>query len=207
MKFARKNCNAESLIEVIIALGILLLVIGPAGALYTSSMRNTTVNRDKLVAEALADSGIEIVRNMRDTNLLRFSPKASLCWNAKPELPTVSALEDGLDSCELPENKISAGSYRLIMDSGFNWTLDGIQDTALASDFNPPADSPYRLKLDSSNNFYNHASGSYTNFYREIFISYSPGGKSLKAASTVFFRAGSNVYRVRRATFLTPEAR
>lgn len=78
-----KKC--ETLLEALVAISILLIIIGPASALYVASIRTVAVNRNDLVAASLAKEGLEVIRNIRDTNLIRFSSKKATCWNTKPD--------------------------------------------------------------------------------------------------------------------------
>lgn len=150
-QFLQKN-RAETLIEVIIAVSILMVIMAPASALYISSTRTIAGNRNDLIAAALAEEGIEMVRNMRDTNLLRFSPKATNCWNTRPE-------HEDLSNCEAAGNKIAAGRYRLTLNpSTLAWELKEPvpSESQLAEPADNPADSilaagnieEYRLRHD-----------------------------------------------------------
>lgn len=171
------------------ALSILMITIGPAAAAYVSSARNTAVNRNRLIAAQLAQSGIDAMFNIRNTNLRRFSSKGTDCWNTKLEIATESGLEDGADSCWLAGNMIKGGSYRLIRDPAtLDLSLERMGDIALPDTFAAPETSPYRLAD--------------TNFYREIFIAYSADGKTMKVKSTVFFRVGGMIYKVSKSANL-----
>lgn len=72
---------AESLIETIIS--ITVIVIGTAAAL---SMLNSTLAGNELVGQKeiainLALEGLEALKNIRDTNYLRYPDDADTCWN------------------------------------------------------------------------------------------------------------------------------
>lgn len=148
----KKVQRGESLIEVIIAIGMLMLIGGPASALFLSSIRTLSINRNELLASSLADEGVEMLRNMRDTNLLRFSSKKAECWNVMPEVREVA-------TCQEPQQSRIAGSfndfnehfYRLAVRVNpqeadyLEWRLEAqppMHDSLVA------ADEPYRLQLD-----------------------------------------------------------
>lgn len=198
MKKNPHSSSGETILEVIIAISVLMLILAPASALYISSTQNIAANRSNLIAASLAEEGIEITRNMRDTNLLRFSPKATECWNTKPE-------HSDLATCET--QTIEAGVYRLTLDIvSFNWTLEvPITGDLLTDELNDPTrDDFYRLKLDPATHVYSHAVGSDTPFYREIVIAYGTGGE-MAVQSRVLYRMGTNVRTIRRNISLTDE--
>lgn len=67
------NHNGFTIIEVIVA--IFLLAVG-AGGVYTlinQSLNSMSVLRSHLIASYLAQEGIEVVRNIRDTNWIKGS--------------------------------------------------------------------------------------------------------------------------------------
>lgn len=198
-----KSHSGETLIEIMIAVSVLMIALAPSSALYIDSIKSTAANRDYLVAETLAEEGIELVRNIRDTNALRFSAKAKECWNAK--------LEANMDNCNTA--KIEPDFYRISMDlssTNFPANLE-IQNFS----FNPsdPADE-YRLKLNSSTGLYNYepektGENSYSNFYREINIQYSVAALDdvMFVSSRVFFKSGAKLKEVFRTAVLTSTAK
>ena len=65
-----KNSKAFTLVETLIAIAILLVaVVGPIG-LIGNAVHNLYYARDEMVAINLAQEGIEVVRQMRDSNML-----------------------------------------------------------------------------------------------------------------------------------------
>lgn len=194
-----KSHSGETLIEVMIAISVLVLVMVPAAELNIKATRNNAYNRDHLVAENLATEGLEIMRGIRDTNLLRFIAKENLCWNTKPDFK-----DKDMDKCEEEGNLIKNGSYIIKEDIGspdieLIWkALDSLPD-----DFSPSDDSEYRLKLDSSTKIYSHDIGDPTNFYREVYIDYSTSKKTMFISSRVFFKNGAKIKKITRITALT----
>lgn len=217
----RKNNTAESLIEVIIAVSVITTILVPASGLYVTSLRNTSINRNDLIAATLAEEGLEVMRHIRDTNFLRFSPKASECWNTKPD-------HTDLDGCE--NNTITAGSYKLIRDNlTLKWRLEN-SSPPLTPELIKPSDSFYQLKLDLNPNpscdspslasgtpchnhfindthLYNHTRGTSTIFYRSITIEYFPAPptptQGMKVISLVRYRSGTGVQNFQLITRLT----
>src|SRR3989338_11488654 len=86
---------AETLLEVVVAVGVLMIVLGPASATFVASVRTVGQNRNDLVAASLAEEGVEVVRNIRDSNFLKFSAKATACWNAAPSDSSGAAVNIG----------------------------------------------------------------------------------------------------------------
>ena len=192
-----KSHSGETLLEVMVAVSVLVLIMLPVGELNIKAIRNNAFNRDHLVAENLAVEGFEIMRGIRDTNLLRFSTKEELCWNTKPDFKD-------MDKCGEPGNKIEPGSY--IIKENIGSPDVGLVLKApdpLKDDFSPSDDSAYRLKLDSSTKIYSHDVGEPTNFYREIYIEYSTSKKTMFISSRVFFKNGAKIKKITRITALT----
>jgi len=68
--YAKKNLKGFTILEMIVA--IFLITVGIIGifALITKTVSNSTVSRDEMTAAYLAQEGIEIVRNIRDSNYI-----------------------------------------------------------------------------------------------------------------------------------------
>ena len=91
MKFPFKNKRGETLIEVIVAVGVLAIGAITATSLMISTLRGTSVSKNYLVAVNLAREGIEAVRSIRDTNWLRFAYDTNNCWDVKSDEEVVAA--------------------------------------------------------------------------------------------------------------------
>ncbi len=63
-----KNKKGFSLMEVIIAIFVITIGITGAMSLITYSISNVAISKSKIIAVSLAQEGIEVVRNIRDTN-------------------------------------------------------------------------------------------------------------------------------------------
>ncbi|MFA6521709.1 MAG: hypothetical protein WCT53_04980 [Candidatus Gracilibacteria bacterium] len=118
----KKSCKAETLLEVIVATTVLMTVIVPASSLYISNIKSSALNKNDLIGASLAEEALEMMKNIRDTNLLKFSAKTdangnNICWNAKPN--PVLNINDALPAnyCGNPANQIVAGSYRIDIDT------------------------------------------------------------------------------------------
>lgn len=137
------NKKGESIAEVMIALFMIAVVSTAIATSVTISLRNTRINRDRLIAEGLAREGFEAIVNMRDTNWLRFSHDPSECWNI---LPSVNeCLSDDADSV------IGPGPYRVAVNKDtFTWVLEDQADS-LDMSLGEDANAEYRLIVTDRN--------------------------------------------------------
>lgn len=80
MNFKRKG-KAFTLVEALIAISIMIVGILSGLVLVTRTLYNSVIIRDRLTASFLAQEGMELVRQIRDTNFLRtLSPGGSGNW-------------------------------------------------------------------------------------------------------------------------------
>lgn len=79
-----KNKKGETILETIIAVSILAIGVTLSSTLMASSLRNINTSKNRVIAVNIAREGIEAVRNIRDTNWLKFSGNARECWNHMP---------------------------------------------------------------------------------------------------------------------------
>ncbi|QQR83895.1 type II secretion system protein [Candidatus Peregrinibacteria bacterium] len=107
-----KNKSGETILEIIFALGILAMAITMATDYLTLSIKNVANAKNRVVAVNLAREGIEGMRDIRDTNWLRYSNKKRECWNHDP---SVSPCNGG--------NPILPGNYVIYRDSNNEWKL------------------------------------------------------------------------------------
>ncbi len=70
-----------TLIEVILAVSILTLAVGGSFALIQQTLLAASQNQSKLIAYYLAQEGIEVVRNIRDSNWLEQRARPSIAWD------------------------------------------------------------------------------------------------------------------------------
>lgn len=81
---AKKNSSGLGLIETVIAIGVLTVVSGAALALTNASIRNHVLATERTTANMLAQEGIEVIKNIRDTNLIDNCPETD--WDEGLEL-------------------------------------------------------------------------------------------------------------------------
>ena len=117
MRKLNKNNKGFTLLETIVATGVIVGGIVPLLTLMNNSLVLSFSSQDRLIAANLAAEGIEVIRNIRDNNRLQ-----SLSWN--------SGLSDG--DYNVSYNSLSVIPYvdiPLKIDS-----LSGIYDYSIGSD-------------------------------------------------------------------------
>lgn len=113
--------RAESLIEVILAIFIIATGSATATSLIISATTANSLSRDNLIALNLAVEGIEGVRNIRDSNWLKFGYDKEHCWNMKPDKTACVGTD-----------LIEEGNYKLFLDTTtMKWNLSAKTTDAL----------------------------------------------------------------------------
>jgi len=174
-----KSRKGETLVEVSVAL--VLLVVGALSALRLLGLAgiNNQITKERVIATNLAREGLEAVRNIRDTNWLRFAGERRRCWN---NLDVSACLDDNSDG--IPDNPIEHQKYYLTKfdNVNFRWGLDATGLTARLDlrDGLHVSDSGYRLQL-NANGIYNHTGvvAADTIYFREIYTEYIEPDQSL----------------------------
>ena len=72
---------AESLIETMIAITVIILATTAAMSVLRTATNGNDIIGQKAIAINLAEEGFEALRNLRDTNYLLFSSDPDECWN------------------------------------------------------------------------------------------------------------------------------
>jgi len=67
------NMKGQSLIEVLVALGIIAIVVTTIASIITSSLGNTNYSKDLNAATKYAQDGLEITRAVRNSNYTTFA--------------------------------------------------------------------------------------------------------------------------------------
>ena len=173
---------AETLAEVIIAITVLSLGTGSATILVLTSVNATVSGENRLVAYNLAREGVEAVRNIRDTNWLRFPGDRDQCWD------TYNLVNPTL--CAITVNKLR-GPDPFIVSPDF--TTSNAYFTWNISATSAPADwKLYTIDINSTDpggTFYTHDSlftGAIESpFSRTITIVKTPGSSTVPARMLV----------------------
>jgi len=75
-----KNVFGETLVEALVSLTILMSSTIVASSTIIYAMQSVALSKDYLVAQNLGSEAIEIVKNIRDTNLMINSTNKDDCW-------------------------------------------------------------------------------------------------------------------------------
>lgn len=157
----KNQIKAFSIIEVLIWIFIFSMWLMSVYMLLQSSININKDNKDRIIASNLAREGIELVRNIRDSNY-----KSMHLWNTvNPKIT---------DKVDDVSNLISTWVYYKIFNN-FNWNpgdfptkLEKINNFAEWEDFIQKMEA-YRLCLDSENRYtYDCINNKKTIFYRYI---------------------------------------
>lgn len=141
--------------ETVIALTILAIGLTMSSALIATSLRNINISKNRVIAVNIAREGIEAVRNIRDTNWLKFSGRRRICWNHFPgDLIT--------DTCE-GNTPIAADEYVVYKNQDHRWRLavaeivDGFDNAKLYTvDIDPDTDTDKDGDKENDSDMYNH---------------------------------------------------
>ncbi|MFQ6083847.1 MAG: prepilin-type N-terminal cleavage/methylation domain-containing protein [Candidatus Aminicenantia bacterium] len=159
-----------TLLEVIVAIFILTVGVGGSFALIQQTLSFASLVEERLIASYLAQEGIEIVRNIRDTNWLEQKTAPTTPWN------------DGLTNCQPPTN-CCEGDY--ITDTPPSYS-------PLTSLLSCNYDSLQYLNIDA-NGFYSYSSGSPTKFKRKILIE-KPAPDKVKVSVEIIWKERGRIH-------------
>jgi len=191
--------RGETLIEILIAL--VILILGSAGALriISASIANNQISKERVIATNLAREGVELVRNVRDTNWLRFAGERRECWNTF--------------DYNCGGSSISSGYYKIDFSIGDRADLMSVSAGINLEDGLNGQDASYRLYEDSSTGLISHDSTKDpTIYFREIRLDYldqngslsnNQSENSLRVNSRVTWVDRGEVYNVVLTTVLT----
>ena len=197
-----KNRRGETIIETLIALSIIAVVVTLSSTAIINAMKGLRVSKERVIAVNLAREGIEAMRNIRDTNWLKFSEKRRVCWNNQPGLGCTDATNSGTS-----DNAIPAGKYIVYLNQSGDenqWKLRQTKSfNDLSANNNEKFSRLYIVDIDSTDgtddkDMYNHLKNEAgtdignawgtevesTNFFRTIDISYLNDNGTEKTTGT-----------------------
>jgi len=168
-----KSRRGETIVEVIIAVVVLVVGILAAFRLLINSGIQNELSRERVVATNLAREGIEAVRNIRDTNWLRFGGEKRLCWNNADFIAPITCEDsnsDGVPNEHIKHNQLYISEFD---NSNYRWKLATQSDALDLGDGNISANNEkYRLKIDANGLFNHDTAGTDSIYFREIYIEY-----------------------------------
>ena len=144
-----KNQNGFTIIELVISIFILSIAIIGIFNAFSMMVVLTSNTEDRLTAAYLAQEGMEVIRNIRDSNWLNADA------NTNPD--TIVPWDDGLSECE--QSTGCEVDYKTTGPDSLGFNLNPVRPWA--EDY---------LKIDPINGFYNCNTGTTTKFKRKIKI-------------------------------------
>ena len=151
-----------TLVEALVAISILIIGILSAFILVSRSLYTFPLIQDRLTASFLVQEGIELVRNIRDSNFIKKAKGENISWDSNLSYKCYT-IEPAISLNNSSSNNIS-----------LNETNCECKKSTL-------------LKFDDSRNFYNYQDGEETNFRRVIQIE-KISNNEIKVTSTVCFK-------------------
>lgn len=149
----KTKLHGETILEVVIAIGILSLVLFSAFGLIAQSIATHTNIKNRVTAIDLAREGLEIVRNVRDTNWIKYSGDKRTQWLCYQS------------PCTAVAHRLSNGFYTvdpLVVQPLLKATEQSLLDVDNVTNYDE-----YQILDDPALGF-NHVSGQSTMFYRQI---------------------------------------
>lgn len=185
--FSKKGMSGFTIVETLVALSIFSLSVTALIVVAGQGISNTGSAGSKITADYLAQEGVEIIRNMRDTALISIiNKKQQNAWsgfigNVQPYTntkPSYSVPIDGISDCI---------------------SFSGINKFCTVSFIGGPNISPCpgllcpNLTYDKSSGSYGYIYATQTPFQRVISVTYPswPNTDEIKVDSTVYF--GTNL--------------
>ncbi len=183
--------RAGTLIEVLIASTILVVAIVAIAGTMLMAQKASRLSRDRLIATNLAVEGIEIVRNIRDTNWVRFSGDRGNCWMTVVGAPNCS---NSYESIAADPGK---NFYTVFVVSSLMWQLGAMSGNLNTS----PATFQLKEETLAANKtiLASGGAGTPTRFFRQIDINPDPilPGEKIEVISTVqWYDSGGTVQDV-----------
>lgn len=137
-----------TLVEALVAISILIIGILSGFILVTRALYNVSVIQDRLTASFLAQEGIELIRNIRDTNFIKSITYENVSWL------------DGLG-----KEKIKNGQKVCFIIEPYDGKIH-LQEINCEKDIQ----NIQHLQYDPDNNLYNYKGEKKTPFIRRIII-------------------------------------
>jgi type II secretory pathway pseudopilin PulG len=178
-----------SFIEAIVAISVLSALIVISLNATTSSADTENINKDFLVAELLAQEGIELIWTLYNTNLLKFGEEN--IEQCAFMLPTFTG---NANNCNTSIIKLDNGNGYIIYNNLLNKNVEvdqfiGINEISDDNAF----DERFRLYIHEPSGMYVNGAPTAgltpTKFYRGVFVSTADGTKIIEV-NVSFIRSG-----------------
>ncbi|MFH1610732.1 MAG: hypothetical protein ABIA91_02465 [Patescibacteria group bacterium] len=193
MQSAKNNLQGLTLMETVIALGILVVGIISVISLSTASISLSKTSEQQIVVANLAREGLEVVREVRD-----FSKSGNVSSVFSDSDTRFFNTDDDPLTTE-----IDAGCY--IVDASANFGLKTLATDVLCTgdNFTVTSCSNCRIYYNELTNLYSHtATGLQTSFYRVVKI-VNTSATEKKILSKVFWTERNRTHEILLETHLT----
>jgi type II secretory pathway pseudopilin PulG len=189
------NKKGETLLEVLIALTLITVSSAAAASAIISSTQSLYLSKNYIVAQNLASEGIEIVKNIRDTNWMKFSQNTQQCWlNIQNiDLPSDCPSAEKFTYNASPQNFYAVN----FDDESGKWMAEKVTNSI---DINPIPNA-YAL-VNSGGKYVEPGPSVSPSFYRAITITGGDGTTNVTVQSIVKWYEGSRLYSVTGMTAL-----
>ncbi len=127
--------KGQSLIEVLVALGIISLIVTGVATIITQSLSNTQFSKDQEAATKYAQEGLETVRSVRNSNYATFATLSGrYCLGANSQ-----SLGATQPSCTVPNVETFIREIRIEQTPGCNTNAAKVTATVSWTDGKCPA--------------------------------------------------------------------
>lgn len=197
-----------SMIEAVLAIAVLSIMISVGVSIVFTATDTENTNKDYFIASTLAQEGLEAMRNIYFTNILKYgSENANECAFVMPD----DNLDADPDDCG--SNLIEDGSYKLnrfVSSNPIRWDLILVSDAdrMIQED---ELDEAYRLYLEPISDIGNidiyvsdGNSGNESKYYREIYVT-SDGSNAYIEAVVTWYRSSGVISNLKLNTTLPLE--
>jgi type II secretory pathway pseudopilin PulG len=183
-----EKCGGFVMVEMLVSVSLILLVLPNAISVSIRAITVSSYQKNQMIATYLAEEGQELVRGIRDHNVLRILNGDTVAWD--------NGFESG--RCGPPP-----GNAACKIDVDNETLTTGAGNLEILSS---PPDSSYRLY--TNNGFYsnNSAGGTPTIFYRGVYVMPAGGnhsGEQVLVRSVVVWDTIFGRRKVESSGFLT----
>lgn len=172
LKFGRHR--GDTILEVMVAMALLSMILAGTFSILNNAIEANANVRNRIVALNVAREGFEAVRNLRDTNWLKYSGDRRGKWLCL-DSPIVDTCGPTGSDTQMDDG--TGSYYKIDYETSQNrYFLDGTAinvDLDLTSGLQAPNIVDYQLHLDGTNNRYTHTTSGVTTptiFYRQIYL-------------------------------------
>lgn len=120
----KSNQSGQTLIETLVACFVLVMGISAALGLANYSLGATNGIKQQLIGMGLAREGIEVIKNMRDTNWLKATYTTN-CYNFSTGANTAICYQNWLDATSVGGFNISSSPFPLFTTYRYSLRFNG----------------------------------------------------------------------------------